>query len=146
MLCACSSNQPTTFSLVSASVDATHWCPGGSRDAPYDVHATIQARNGTATAVSIESVAASMTLESVTGNWLEKVGDRYEAPQATFDPGSIAAGATTQIKVTFASACTSGPYGTGKSSQGDYRVAMRLTTSAGSYAVSASNRHSILAA
>ena len=146
LLYACSSSQPSNFSLTRASVDATYWCPGGSHDAAYDVHATIDARNNTPSAVSIESATASMTLESVTGNWLEKVGDRYEASKVTFDPSSVAAGETVHIKITFSSACTSGQYNAGKTSQGDYRVMMRLTTSAGSYSIAASNPHSILAA
>ncbi|HEX2680974.1 MAG TPA: hypothetical protein VHQ03_06740 [Candidatus Dormibacteraeota bacterium] len=146
VLCACSSNQPSNFALTGATVDASHWCPGGSHDAPYDVHVTVDAHNGTSAAVNIESVTAAMTLESVTGTWLEKVGDRYDASKVTFDPSSVAAGSTSHIKLTFASSCTSGQYGAGKSSQGDYLVTMRLTTSAGSYSISASNRHSILAA
>jgi len=146
MLCACASNEPSSFSLTGAAVDASYWCPGGSHDAPYDVHATIDARNGTANAVSIQSASATMTLASVTGNWLEKVGDRYEAPKVTFDPASVAAGSSAHIKVTFGSACTSGQYNAGKSSEGDYTVTVHMTTSAGSYSISASNRHSILAA
>jgi hypothetical protein len=146
VLCACSSNPPGTFSVDGASVDATHWCPGGSNDTSYDVHATIEVRNGTSSAVTIKSVAASMTLESVTGSWLEKVGDMYEAPTVTFDPASIAAGGSGRINVTFPSSCTSGPYNAARSSQGDYLVRIRLTTSAGAYSIAASNRHSILAA
>lgn len=146
MLCACSSNQPSNFALTGATVDATYWCPGGSHDSPYDVHAVVDAHNGTSSDVSIQAVDASMTLESVTGSWLEKIGDRYDASKVTYAPTSVAAGATAHIKLTFSSACTSGPYGAGKSSQGDYAVTVHMTTSAGAYSISASNRHSILAA
>jgi hypothetical protein len=146
MLSACSSGQPAAFSLTGASVDPTHWCPGGSTNAPYDLHGTIDARNGTASAVTVQSVAASMTLNAVTGNWLEKVGDRYDADKVQFAPSAVAAGTTAKITVTFSSACTSGAYNTGTSSQGDYTVTMHVTTSAGQYSITASNRHSILAA
>jgi len=88
---ACSSS-PTTFALTGASVDPQFWCPGGAKNAPYDVHATIDAHNGTSSAVSITSVTADMTLTAVKGSWLEKVGDRYEAGAVKFEPSSIAAG------------------------------------------------------
>jgi hypothetical protein len=146
LLSACSSGQPSTFSLAGASVDSTHWCPGGSHDAPYDVHATIDARNGMSSAVTIQSMTASMTLAATTGTWIEKIGDRYEAEKVQFSPTTVAPGATTKLTVTFPSTCTSGAYNAGTSSQGDYVVAMHLVTSAGNYAIAASNRHSIVAA
>jgi hypothetical protein len=146
MLTACSSGQPSVFSLTGASVDPTHWCPGGSTNAPYDLHATIDARNGTALAVTVQSVGASMTLKAVTGNWLEKVGDRYDADKVQFSPSAVAAGTTAKINVTISSACTSGAYDAGTSSQGDYVVTMHVMTSAGQYSITASNRHAILAA
>jgi hypothetical protein len=146
MLSACSSGQPSTFSLSGASVDPTHWCPGGSINAPYDLHATIEARNGKSSAVTVQAVTASMTLEGITGSWLEKIGDKYEADKVQFSPSTVAAGATTKLNVTFSSACTSGAYNAGTSSQGDYVVTMHVTTSAGQYSISASNRHSIVAA
>ncbi len=145
-LSACSSGQPSTFSLAGASVDSTHWCPGGSHDAPYDVHATIDARNATSSAVTIESMTASMTLAATTGTWIEKIGDRYEADKVQFSPPTVAPGATTKLAVTFPSSCTSGAYNAGTSSQGDYVVTMHVVTSAGQYSIAASNRHSIVAA
>lgn len=143
---ACSSGQPSTFSLSAASVDPTHWCPGGSHDATYDVHASIDARNGTSSAVSVQMITASMTLAATTGNWIEKIGDRYDADKVQFSPDTVAPGATAKLKVTFPSSCTSGAYNAGTSSQGDYVVTMHVTTSAGQYSIVASNRHSIVAA
>ncbi len=145
-LSACSSGQPSTFSLSGASVDSTHWCPGGSHDAPYDVHASIDARNGTSSAVTVQTVTASMTLAATTGTWIEKIGDRYDADKVQFSPSTVAPGASTNLKVTFPSSCTSGAYNAGTSSQGDYVVSMHVTTSAGQYTIAASNRHSIVAA
>jgi hypothetical protein len=146
MLSASSSSQPSTFALSGASVDPTHWCPGGSNNAPYDLHATIEARNGTTSAVTIQAVTASMTLAAISGHWLEKIGDRFEADKVQFSPSAVAGGANTKLKVTFASACTSGTYNAGTSSQGDYVVTIRITTSTGQYSITASNQHSIVAA
>ena len=140
------SSSPTTFALTSASVDPQFWCPGGAKNAPYDMHATIDAQNGTSHAVSITSVTAEMTLTAVKGSWLEKVGDRYEAGTVKFDPSSIAAGSKATIKVTIPSACTSGSYGSSLSSSGQYSVNLRVTTTAGVQTIAAKNQHQILAA
>ncbi len=144
-LAACSSASPT-FSLATASVDPTYWCPGGATNAPYDLHATIDARNGTGSGVTIESVSAVLTLESVNGAWLEKVGDRYDAATVPFSPSSVAPRSSTTLKLTIPSACTSGRYGAATSSSADYKVTMDVTTSAGSFSITAANRHEILAA
>jgi hypothetical protein len=142
---ACASN-PTTFDLTSASVDPQYSCPEGAKDAPYDLHATIAAHNGTSSTVSIKSIATEMTLTAVKGSWLEKVGDRYEAESVKFEPSSIAAGSSATIKITIPSSCTSGTHGSNPSGSGEYRVTLRVTTSAGVHAISASNQHQILAA
>ena len=143
---ACSSGQPSTFSVTGASVDPTYFCPGGASDKRYDLHGTVEVRNGTSRAVTIESISADMTLVAVQGAWLEKVGDRYDAGDAMFTPRSVDAGSTATIDVTITSACTSDRYESGGSSRGDYAVAMHLVTSAGTYAVTAQNHHAIVAA
>ena len=142
----CSGGQAAPFAVTSASVDPTYMCPGGSNDAPYDLHATVNVRNGTGSAVTIQSVTAEMRLAAVKGNWLEKVGDRYDAGNAAFSPSSVAAGSSTSLNVTIRSACTSNKYEYGGSSYGDYTVTMRLVTSAGAFTVTAQNRHEIRAA
>lgn len=136
----------STFSLTSASVDPSYWCPGGAKDAPYDVHVTIQVHNGTSQAVTISSVTAEMKLTAVKGSWLEKVGDRYRAENVTFEPGNVGAGASATLRITIPSACTSAAYGSSVSSSGTYQVTMRVTTSSGSYSISAANSHEILTA
>lgn len=143
---ACSSSQPQTFSVTGASVDPTYFCPGGSNNARYDLHATVGVRNGTSKAVTIASISAAMTLVAVQGAWLEKVGDRYDAGDAMFTPHSVAAGSTAKIDVTITSSCTSNKYESGGSSRGDYAVAINLVTSAGSFSVTAQNHHVIAAA
>jgi hypothetical protein len=142
---ACSS-APSTFSLKSAAVDPSYWCPGGAKDAAYDLHGTIQVHNGTSQAVTISSITAEMKLTAVKGNWLEKVGDRYQAENVKFEPDSVGAGAGATLKITIPSACTSAAYGATVSSSGTYQVTMRVTTSTGSYSISAANLHEILTA
>ena len=142
---ACSSASPG-FALTGASVDPTYFCPGGAKDAPYDLHATISAHNGTGSAVTIRSVTAEMTLAAVKGDWLEKAGSRYEASSVTFTPATVAPGSTAALKVTIPSACTSDKYGGTTSSYGDYQVTMHVTTSVGAFTIAAANQHEIIAA
>lgn len=140
----CSSSPSPAFTVKSASVDATYFCPGGADNAPYDLHATVLVDNGTAKTVTVEAVSAQMTVASVKGAWLEKVGDRYDAPKAAVTPTTVAPGKRAELAVTIPSACTSGKYGTGTSSSAAYDVTIRLTTTAGSFAVTAANQHEIV--
>ena len=142
---ACSSGASPTFTVKSASVDSSYFCPGGANNAPYDLHATVQLHNGTDKTVTIDGVTAQMTVASVKGPWLEKVGDRYNADTTAFEPATVASGKDAAVKVTIPSACTSGAYGTGISSSADYNVTIHLATSAGSFAVTADNQHEIVA-
>ena len=144
--CSSSSSALTTFTLTGASVDPSYRCPGGAHDAPYDLHATIDVRNGTLREVTISSVTAEMKLAAVKGDWLEKVGDRYDAGSVMFEPNSVAAGASARVNVVIPSACTSGTYGSTASHWGRYQVTMHLTTSSGAYSISAANQHEILTA
>lgn len=144
-LAGCSSSQPATFSVVSASVDPTYYCPGGANNAAYDLRAAVDVRNGTSKVVTIDGATAEMTLASVKGSWLEKVGDRYNADGVKVTPASVAAGGHSTLTVTIPSACTSGKYGTGTSSSADYNVTVHLSTSAGKFAVTAANQHEIVA-
>ncbi|HEV2477309.1 MAG TPA: hypothetical protein VGX22_12275 [Candidatus Dormibacteraeota bacterium] len=145
LVAACSSSAPTTFALESASVDPTYYCPGGANNAAYDLHATLNVRNGTSKAVTIDAVTAQMTVASVKGPWIEKVGERYNADGVTFAPATVAAGRSSSVKLTIPSACTSGKYGTGTSSSADYNVSVHLMTSAGTFAITAANQHEIVA-
>ena len=144
-IAACSSPSPT-FSLAAASVDPTYWCPGGASNAAYDLHATVDARNGTSREVTIQSATADMVLTSVSGAWLEKIGERYDAGAVIVTPASVAANSNAKLGVTIPSACTSARYGASASSSGRYAVTVRLVTSAGTFSVAAANAHEILAA
>src|SRR5260370_22560961 len=85
LVAACSSASPS-FALTGASVDPTYFCPGGAKDAPYDLHATISAHNGTGSAVNIRSVTAEMTLAAGQGDRLAKAGARYQARTRPLPP------------------------------------------------------------
>src|SRR2546428_3650775 len=135
-LAAACSSSPATFALTSASVDPQYWCPGGAKNAPYDVHATIAAHNGTSSAVNIESVTAEMTLTAVKGSWLETVGDRYEAKTVKFEPSRVAAGSSATIKVTIPSACTSSTYRSGLATPPENCGGVRGSPSAAAQAAS----------
>ncbi len=144
-LVACSS-PPAAFSLAGAKVDPAYWCPGGSKDAPYTMHATIQARNDTAKEVTIDSATAEMVLTAVRGRWLERVGDRYEAGAVEVSPRTVAPRSSATLAVTIPSACTSALYGSSRSSSGTYEVRVHLVTSSGAFSITASNTHEIRAA
>jgi hypothetical protein len=145
LVAACSTSKPATFTLNSASVDTTYYCPGGANNAGYDLHATVNVHNGTSKAVTIDAVTAQMTVASIKGSWLEKVGERYSADGVKFAPDTVAAGEDSSVKLTIPSACTSGKYGTGTSSSADYSVTVHLTTSAGTFTITAANQHEIVA-
>jgi hypothetical protein len=142
---ACSTSKSATFTLNSASVDTTYYCPGGANNAAYDLHATVNVHNGTSKAVTIDAVTAQMTVASIKGSWLEKVGERYSADGVKFAPVTVPAGEDSSVKLTIPSACTSGKYGTGTPSSADYNVTMHLTTSAGTFTITAANQHEIVA-
>src|SRR5689334_21736514 len=89
LVSACSSSKPATLTLDSASVDPTYYCPGGANNAPYDLHATVRVHNGTSKVVTIEAVSAQMTVASIKGPWVEKVGERYNADGVKFTPATV---------------------------------------------------------
>jgi hypothetical protein len=145
LIAGCSSSKPATLTLESASVDPTYYCPAGANNAAYDLHATVNVHNGTSKAVTIDTVTAQMTVASVKGPWLEKVGESYSADGVKFVPATVAAGGYSSVKLTIPSACTSGKPGTGASSSAEYEVTVHLKTSAGTYAIKAANQHEIVA-
>jgi hypothetical protein len=144
LMTACSGSS-STLELTNASVDPSYQCPVGSNNAPYDVHAAIDAHNGTSKSVTINSVTADLTLEAVTGPWLEKVGDKYQASNVTVAPASVAPGAKATLQVTVPSACTNAK-ATNGASYANYRVTIHLATSAGNFSVSSKGLHRLAAA
>ena len=144
LISACSGTS-SNFALNSASVDQSFTCPVGSSDTPYEIHATVDAHNGTTSPVTIKSASADLTLEAVKGPWLEKVGDRYQASKVTVEPATVAPGANASLKVTIPSACTNGK-ATNGANYGDYRVAVHIATSAGNFSISSKALHRLVAA
>jgi hypothetical protein len=144
LIAACSGGS-STLELTSASVDQSYQCPVGANNSPYDVHATVDAHNGTSKSVTISSVTADIMLEAVNGPWLEKVGDKYQANNVTVAPASVAPGANASLKVTIPSACTNGK-ATGGASYGDYRVTLHFATSTGNLSISSKGLHRLVAA
>jgi hypothetical protein len=140
---ACSGS--SSLELTNAAADQSYQCPVGANNAPYDVHATVDAHNGTSKSVTINSVTADLTLAAVTGPWLEKVGDKYQASNVTVAPATVGPGAKAALKVTIPSACTNGK-ATNGASYGDYRVTVHFATSAGNFSVSSKTLHRLAAA
>lgn len=142
----CSIGAPSTFTVNTASVDATYTCAAGAANAPYNLNATIDVRNGTSSTVTIKSVAAVMTLAAVKGSWLERVGDKYDAVGVTVSPQTVGAGSSASLKVTVPSACTNGKTPTAGASYGDYSVLFTIATSSGTHPIASQNRHRLVAA
>lgn len=145
VLSACSGGS-SPVSVGQAAADPEHWCPGNASNAPYDLHATVLVHNPTSANVAISDITAQMKLEAVKGPWLEKVGDVYNAGDVPFTPATAPARTDTTVKVTIRSACTSPAYGASGSNYGDYRITLRVKTSAGTYSATAENLHRILTA
>ncbi|MHB8587311.1 MAG: hypothetical protein ACYDA0_00500 [Candidatus Dormibacteraceae bacterium] len=142
----CTIGAPSTFTLNSASVDATYTCPAGAANAPYNLNATIDVRNSTSGTVTIKSVAAVLTLVAVKGSWLERVGDKYEAAGVTVSPQTVGAGSSTSLKVTVPSACTNGKTPSAGTNYGDYSVLFTIATTSGTHTIESQNRHRLVAA
>ena len=141
----CSNGAPAAFALNSASVDSPYACPSTANNSPYNVHATIEVRNGTSSTVTIKSVAARMTLAATQGSWLQKLGDKYDATAVKFTPETIGAGSSSSVQVAIPSACTSGKTAKVDSSYGDYSIELTVVASSGTYRIASANRHRILA-
>ena len=141
----CSGGAPAAFMLKSASVDSPYACPASANNAPYALQAAIEVRNGTSSIVTIKSVAAQMTLAATKGSWLQKVGDKYEAPALNFSPGAVGAGSSSSLQVAIPSTCTGGSKPGDGSNYGEYSVELTVVTSSGTHKITSKNRHRILA-
>jgi len=145
-MAACSGSTPAGVTQKTASVDPSYTCPAGATDAPYILHGVLALSNGSSSTVTIKSVTAVMTVAAIKGPWLERVGDKYEAPGVTASPTTVAAGGSALIQVTIPSSCTRGKTTGSESSYGDYSVGFTVTTSSGAFRIDSGNRHRIVAA
>ena len=142
LLAACGSS---AFSIASPSVDASYTCPPGATNAPYELHATADVDNPTSQSVDVRSVSAIMVLAAVQGAWQQKVGSEYDAGQVQFSPKTIGANSKAKLQVTIRSACTNGPKPAATADSGDYTVKLTVTTSAGTFNLTSTNKHRIQA-
>ncbi len=142
----CAFGSPGTFNLNNASVDPGYSCPRSSSNVYYDIHASVDAHNGTSSSVTIMSVTAVMKLASVHGVWLQQVGSKYDAGKVSFGPPRVAAGADATVTLIIPSACTNGSPAGATASYGEYSVTLTVTSSAGTFSVDTKNRHRITAA
>jgi hypothetical protein len=143
MLSGCGFGSNAEFTLSNAAVQPNFVCASTTSNAPYELHATIGARNGMSSAVSIKSVSAVMTLAAVHGGWLQPVGYKYDAGAVVFAPDHVGASSSSTLNVTIPSACRSRTSGT--LSYADYSVALTVVASAGTFKITAKNLHRIIA-
>ena len=135
----------TGFELTGATVDGTHTCAVGSSNTAYQVQAKITADNSTSKSVDVSSIDAVMVVASIHGRWQQAVGSKYEAGQVTFSPRSVAAGGKATITATIPSACTNAQHPGTNDDYADYSVQLTVKTSAGTFHLSSSNKHRIVA-
>jgi hypothetical protein len=143
LLCSCGFGPNADFTLNGANVQPNFVCPSSTSSAPYELHASVSARNGTSSSISIKSVTAAMTLAAVHGGWLQQVGYKYDAGSVTFAPDHVGAGSSATLDVAIPSACRSKT--TGALSYADYSVALTIVTSAGTFKTTSKNLHRIIA-
>lgn len=142
----CAFGSPGTFSLNNASVDAGYSCPRGSNNVYYDIHASVNAHNGTSGSVTIKTVTAVLKLASVHGVWLQQVGSKFNAGKVTFGPPTVPAGSDATLTLIIPSSCTNGTQADAPASYGEYSLTLTVTSSAGTHSVDTQNRHRITAA
>jgi hypothetical protein len=143
MVGGCGFGSGADLSLSNANVQPNYVCPSTTANAPYELHATISAHNGTSSSISIKSVSAVMTLAAVHGGWLQQVGYKYDAGTAVFAPDRVGASSSATLHVTIPSACRSKTSGT--LSYADYSVALTVVSSAGTFKITSKNLHRIIA-
>jgi hypothetical protein len=133
------------FALANPSVDATYTCPAGAANAPYELHATAEADNQTSQTVDVHSISAVMVVSAIHGVWQQKVGSEFDAGQVQFSPKTIAAGAKAKVQVTIPSACSNGKHQGTTDDYADYAIRLTVVTSTGTFRLTSTNTHRILA-
>ena len=142
ILAACGS---TGFALTGATVDGTHTCAAGSSNTAYDLHVKIAADNSTSKSVDVRSVSMVMVVSAVHGQWKQPVGTRYDAGDVPFSPHSVGANSKATLTATIPSACTNSQHQGTNDNYADYSVQLSVDTSAGTFHLTSSNKHRILA-
>jgi hypothetical protein len=133
------------FTLGGPIVDASHTCALGSSNSAYDVQAKIAADNSTSKAVDVTSIDAVLVVASVHGQWQQAVGAKYDAGEVQFSPRSIGANAKATVTASIPSACTNAQHPGTNDNYADYTVQLTVNTSDGTFHLTSSNRHRIVA-
>jgi len=126
-----------SLSLSHAHVDATYSCPNPANDLPYDVHATIDAKNSSFSSVQLKSIQETWTNVGSHGNWSGTKGGHGTESFTKFSPKSVAAGGNTTIKFVIPFTCTNA--GAGSDTWGDFSFKFVVKTSSGDYTISPNN-------
>ena len=142
LLVACGSS---SFSLSGATVDATYTCAMGSANTPYNLGVKISADNPTAKSVDVRSIDAVMVVAAIHGAWLQPVGTKYDAGDIQFSPRSVGAGGKTTLTGTIPSGCSNGKHQGTTDNYADYSVQLTVVTSAGTFHLTSTNKHRIVA-
>ncbi|HET7466767.1 MAG TPA: hypothetical protein VFL29_08870 [Candidatus Dormibacteraeota bacterium] len=133
------------FALTGATVDGTYTCAVGSANTPYDLQVRIAADNPTSSAVAVNSVDAVMVVADIHGQWQQAVGAKYDAGDLQFSPRSVGANGKATLTATIHSSCTNGLHPGTNDNYADYSVQLTVKTSAGTFQVTSSNKHRIVA-
>jgi hypothetical protein len=142
ILAACGSGG---FALTSTTVDGTYTCAVGSANTRYELHARVSADNSTSKSVDVRSIDAVMVVAAIHGQWQQPVGTRYDAGDVQFSPRSVGAGSKATLTATIPSACTNGQHTGTNDDYADYSVQLTVVTSAGTFHLTSSNKHRIVA-
>ena len=134
-----------SFSLSNPGVDASHSCPEGAVQQPYQVHATVAADNPTSQQVTIKSATADMVVASVHGRWEQAVGAKYDAGQVPVTPAKVGPSSKTTLILTIPSACSNSNTSGTADNYADYTVDFTIVTSAGTFKLTSQNKHRIVA-
>lgn len=126
-----------SLALSHAHVDATYSCPYPASDLPYDVHATIDAKNSSGGSVQLKSIQETWTNIGSHGNWSGTKGAHGTDSITKFSPKSISAGGSTTITFAIHFTCTNS--GAGADTWGDFSFKFVVKTSAGDYTISPNN-------
>ena len=126
-----------SLSLSHAYVDAKYSCPYPANDLPYDVHATIDAKNSSSSAVQLKSIQETWTNVGSSGDWSGTEGAHGTDSITKFSPKTIGAGGVTTIKFVIPFTCTNA--GGSNDTWGDFSFKFVVKTSAGDYTINPNN-------
>lgn len=135
----------SSFTVKSASVDPTYTCEPGPVRSSYEFHARVSTDNSTSSKVAVKSVKVVMVVSAVHGQWAEPVGAKYDAGSVRFAPASVAANGKETLDVAIPSACSNPQHKGTNDNYADYSVQLTIVTSAGTFHVSSTNKHRIIA-